>query len=102
MKYLLIIILLIPVKTAFGTSIRLDLSGLHAQGNVKSSNEKRVISVENLLNKSAMFQIFKNNNLYRSIILSPKSSKEVTLVKKKDSQYFIFGVNPPTEKINIR
>ncbi len=98
-KTLLSFILIL--NSAFGASVFIDLEGIKVNSGQKVSSPNKVLSVENKLNSGSIVQIFKNNSLFKTIVLKTGESKSVKLPRGRFDKFHVIGVKPPTEKIDI-
>ena len=98
-KTLLLFILIL--NSAFGASVFIDLEGLKNNNEQKGDSPNKVLSVENRLSSNSVIQIFKNNTLFKTIVLRTGESQSVKLPRSKIDKFYVIGVKPPTERLDI-
>ena len=86
---------------AFGASVFIDLEGLKNNSDQKINSQNEVLSIENRLSGNSVIQIFKNDILFKTIVLTTGESRSVKLLRSKIDKFYVIGVKPPTERLDI-
>ena len=85
------------LNSAYGASIFIDLEGLKNKSAKKVQSSSKVLSLENRLSSNSVIQIFKNDILFKTIVLSTGESRSIKLPRSKIDKFYVIGVKPPTE-----